>query len=750
MLLKRALTTALLVLIVCFTILNAGCFVRAHDVKSMIIPLRLKVYARYDVKVEDLVVRRGERLDLINITNMRGYVTLRIKDVNKGLLIVEYADYVIEGQDIYILDFLGDVSILSLETQRLDIEVSIYKLLLNKTIYATGNIVKFRIEKSLSRPPGASSLVLVLSSAVPILSPYRLRSLDGRLELQNSDVVGVIGATLKAFLSHLPEGDYEVELVPLDVMAPSIYAISIRKIYQDDLVMKAGDYFELNATKYRMRDTIAFNITAFALPIEAKLRYHDLLLLKEFVVKDPVFKDIRRLEFLALNDEFRISADEDVALHVEISAIDLSPYDELLRGLILIRDPVAYRAVALNSRALEMFPDFIVVARSERTDLEIRRTRRSEAEVVLRLVDNEGSPIVGEEIEVEIFNISSPSSLKLMRTIRLKSTSLISITYPISGLIKVRVKIKGIKVLESIVVPVNATIDLRCALVPITVRVCDSKGSLVKDVQLCLLDARTRSIIAIANASPAIFESVPQGVYYLIVKWRDLLTHEKLIEVTPSSRDFNIVLPLYSVVIKVFTNEAEPLPAANLTLEGLDSSIKFRGLSNSSGIVVFNRVPSGSYKLIVMWKERTVYSEELRIESDLTKVIVCEVYRLTIRVSGQFGQPIMNALVKVLDQEGNIVAQERANEKGVVILDYLPSGVYTVEATLGGVSASEAVKVPGSRMILISLPIAFTIGNIVVSTLLLELLVIIAIMLIVVLLVRQVYRRLRSPVIVLE
>jgi hypothetical protein len=96
-----------------------------------------------------------------------------------------------------------------------------------------------------------------------------------------------------------------------------------------------------------------------------------------------------------------------------------------------------------------------------------------------------------------------------------------------------------------------------------------------------------------------------------------------------------IILPIYSLSLKILSMDGKPVPGAEITLH----TLAFR--SDTYGGITIPGVPSGSYRLSVRHHGITVFSGEARIEGNTVLDIHVQVYDVDLTLVDGDGSPIV-------------------------------------------------------------------------------------------------------------
>ena len=131
------------------------------------------------------------------------------------------------------------------------------------------------------------------------------------------------------------------------------------------------------------------------------------------------------------------------------------------------------------------------------------------------------------------------------------------------------------------------------------------------------------------------------------------------------------------------SEERDPVPGANITITFTNESIKYSKLTGDNGKASFGPLPSGSYEVVIRFKD---LEKELTKSADLdhkTVSITLPLYRVNVKVKDRFGSPIEGVEVYLkpeLSEEA--VSTDVTDADGEAILKLVPNGRYYLEAYL--------------------------------------------------------------------
>jgi len=140
-------------------------------------------------------------------------------------------------------------------------------------------------------------------------------------------------------------------------------------------------------------------------------------------------------------------------------------------------------------------------------------------------------------------------------------------------------------------------------------------------------------------------------------------------------------------------------------------------LRRNAYCISLTKVPTGNYSLKILWKGWVVQQTTQYVDSDGPYTITCQVYQLTVHVSGNDGSSVHGAYAVIYTQAGIVYDFKMTDASGQAIFQ-LPSsniqavGSYRIETfystsywlTYVAVSATESpISVVSSRSVTITL-----------------------------------------------
>ena len=146
-----------------------------------------------------------------------------------------------------------------------------------------------------------------------------------------------------------------------------------------------------------------------------------------------------------------------------------------------------------------------------------------------------------------------------------------------------------------------------------------------------------------------------------------------------------VVNVLSSWTIRVWDHEErDPVQGANVTITfSGNSSIKYSKLTGDDGKASFGPLPSGSYEVVVRFKDIEKEYTTSADQDQMTVSITLPLYRVNVEVKDRFGSPVEGVKVYLKpDLEEEAVSEDETDVDGEAVLKLIPKGKYYLEAYL--------------------------------------------------------------------
>ncbi len=216
----------------------------------------------------------------------------------------------------------------------------------------------------------------------------------------------------------------------------------------------------------------------------------------------------------------------------------------------------------------------------------------------------------------------------------------------------------------------------------VNVEAVDSKSVALSGAPITLVsggvavDAEVTSPSGLANFTMA------KGQYTFQVAWQGVsvgsLVYNASANVSAGS-PVSITTAVYYPVFEAQDANGVALSDASILFVHPNGSKLGPYKTNTTGDVLLNQVPMGTYGLEVSWRGVDVYSGTAAVSSNNMITFRTAVYELTVTAKGGNGQALPGAFISVVDSTGLVFDAGVTASDGTVTLR-LPAGNYTIDA----------------------------------------------------------------------
>ncbi|MBN6035821.1 MFS transporter [Amycolatopsis sp. 195334CR] len=236
---------------------------------------------------------------------------------------------------------------------------------------------------------------------------------------------------------------------------------------------------------------------------------------------------------------------------------------------------------------------------------------------------------------------------------------------------------------------------------PITGYVRRQDGSPVVRAALTLIDQSGRQVSRATGGGDGEYTIVTPGpgTYVLIVSAAGHEPQASSVVVGDGPAKLDLTLAGSGEVGGMVTaaGSGEPLRGVTVTLTDERGEVAGASATDEEGRYAFHGIGAGNYTLVAS-------GEHLRPLAVTLAVPDCGVLRHDVKLSGavvlsgtalnEADQPVPDARITVLDDQGNVAAVSRTNDSGNYVISDLPEGAYTVVAS-GYPPATSRVELAG-------------------------------------------------------
>ncbi len=197
------------------------------------------------------------------------------------------------------------------------------------------------------------------------------------------------------------------------------------------------------------------------------------------------------------------------------------------------------------------------------------------------------------------------------------------------------------------VVTDDVELDIVAAVYWVDVSVLDDSGQPVAGALVTFTHSTGQGFGSeTANAAGAANFRLPVGLYGVDVVWEQSVVYDDA-HVIDASGPLVLNVAVYYLQMRFL--DSKDIPLGNATVELWNATTGryiARDFTPGSGIVA-NRLPVGSYSLLVTWEMGEVHRGIQRLDDSLTVTVRCAVYYFDLHVVDTIDQPLSEALVEL-------------------------------------------------------------------------------------------------------
>jgi hypothetical protein len=195
----------------------------------------------------------------------------------------------------------------------------------------------------------------------------------------------------------------------------------------------------------------------------------------------------------------------------------------------------------------------------------------------------------------------------------------------------------------------------------------------------------------------AVFASMPLQSYNLEIYWFD--TSYKVYSETFTPKPdtvYEVKAPLYEFLVEVRDTSGRPVSNAEVVL---GNSLKTFRSYTVNGISSFGNLFAGTYSLKVSYAGTVYKSMDVNIDSDKQISIIVpavKTYTLTVQVVDEYGKPLTNSKVIIVDAENKVRGELLTDSSGSVKFT-LQEGIYTIHVAYGTQTSKQDVQLSSDK-----------------------------------------------------
>ncbi len=200
------------------------------------------------------------------------------------------------------------------------------------------------------------------------------------------------------------------------------------------------------------------------------------------------------------------------------------------------------------------------------------------------------------------------------------------------------------------------------------------------------------------------FTDLWNGSYWMTVSSGEIV-NERIINLQNTDSVVVVGQKTY-MSLRFVTRTSQPLSGALIRVYDDQQNLVFWEHTDSNGRILRQGLRLGTYTVNVEWMGTQVASQSVNIQTDYGRVILCGVYRLSLRCLDQFGNALSKADVLLVAPNERIRADTDTDETGSLTL-LLPQGSYSITVEHGIFSGTQAVSLNSDQSYTVNCSIKF-------------------------------------------
>lgn len=251
-------------------------------------------------------------------------------------------------------------------------------------------------------------------------------------------------------------------------------------------------------------------------------------------------------------------------------------------------------------------------------------------------------------------------------------------------------------ILPRVIIPSSFNVSITCV---------DLHGRPLRGYLVNLYENRSNLLVASAltNESGRVeFLNVSRGVY--LIEVTDGLYSTTSTICVSANRNITMIVRRAKLAVRVEMGDGSPLPLALVYVRDENGSLVCAGFTNASGLLICEGLPLGNYTVSVKWQGMIAGLSRVRLTGDKLVRLAGVVRRVEVLVT-LAGKPAAGATVMVYSSPGALVETLRTDERGTAVACLLP-GTYRFIAIKGQYSASSAVDIRATRVVVLNLEVS--------------------------------------------
>ncbi len=170
---------------------------------------------------------------------------------------------------------------------------------------------------------------------------------------------------------------------------------------------------------------------------------------------------------------------------------------------------------------------------------------------------------------------------------------------------------------------------------------------------------------------------LPLGEYNVTVVWQEAIVWRS-VRTLDSNDPWTVRCNVYYGHLRIIDSRSEPVEAALVSLTNASSGRSMGDKNTGLDGVVIYRLPLGTYRVQVLWKDTNVYDADIRVDHNMPRDVIVDIFYPVFNVVDSREVPVTGALVTMAKtSNGRIMGSLLTDEAGMVGFR-MPEDTYTV------------------------------------------------------------------------
>jgi hypothetical protein len=183
---------------------------------------------------------------------------------------------------------------------------------------------------------------------------------------------------------------------------------------------------------------------------------------------------------------------------------------------------------------------------------------------------------------------------------------------------------------------------------------------------------------------------VSGGPYHIIARWRDVVVHDSIFNMTVNG-NYTFDCSVHYMTIIARDDLGGVLPGAQIVIANNTTAIVFDSkVTNLTGAIK-SRLPAGPYDMAIYWQNSRVFDKfDIAFNDDMTIDAFAGIYVLNLTALDGHTVPVSKARILVMTAQYNLLESNYTDEDGMVH-SRLPAGTHVVRAYWRDVLVNETL-----------------------------------------------------------